>query len=196
MGILMIGTLRGTIILNDDDTLLIEVNSIGYYVFVPLQIKNELRLGDDIFLYTKLVVREDSLTLYGFNDKESRELFELLLGVNGVGPRLALSILSTLKLDVIQRAIYNEQLEIFSRVPGVGKKTAQKIFIHLQDRISTLKVLSPVASYGELDQELIDALVSLGYSVVEAQSAIKFLPKDVPENIEDRLRLALQYFAG
>jgi Holliday junction DNA helicase RuvA len=192
----MIGTIRGTILSIDDDGLVVEVNGIGYHVHVPAPVQSQLRLGENIFLYTKLVVREDSLSLYGFNDKESREIYELLLGVNGVGPRLALSILSTLDVKVIQSAIHNEQLEIFSRVPGIGKKTAQKIFIHMQDRISTWKDLSPVAGFSEMDNEVLEALIGLGYSVVEAQSAVQFLSKDAPERIEDRLRIALQFFAG
>lgn len=192
----MIGTIRGVILANDDDGLVVEVNGIGYLVNVPEPIRIGFRLGENIFLFTKLIVREDSLTLYGFKDKESRDIYELLLGVNGIGPRLALAILSTLESDVIQRAIYNEQIDIFSRVPGIGKKTAQKIFIHLQDRISTLEDLSPVASISESDNELLEALISLGYSVIEAQAAIQFLPRDMPDNIEERLRLSLQYFAG
>jgi holliday junction DNA helicase RuvA len=192
----MIGTLRGNILINDEDGLVVEVNGIGYLVHVPTPVQTQLRLGENIFLFTKLVVREDSLTIYGFENKESREIFDLLLGVNGVGPRLALSVLSSLESEVIRRAIFNEQLEIFNRVPGIGKKTAQKIFIHLQDRISTMKDLSPVASISELDNEVLEALISLGYSVVEAQAAIQLLPRDAPENVEERLRLTLQYFAG
>jgi holliday junction DNA helicase RuvA len=192
----MIGTLRGNILINDEDGLVVEVNGIGYLVHVPTPVQTQLRLGENIFLFTKLVVREDSLSIYGFENKESREIFDLLLGVNGVGPRLALSVLSSLESEVIRRAIFNEQLEIFNRVPGIGKKTAQKIFIHLQDRISTIKDLSPVASFSELDNEVLEALISLGYSVVEAQAAIQLLPRDAPENVEERLRLTLQYFAG
>jgi Holliday junction DNA helicase RuvA len=192
----MIGTLRGNISINDDDGIVVDVNGIGFIVHVPTTLKSQLRLGENIYLYTKLVVREDSISIYGFEDKESCEVFNLLLGVNGVGPRLALSVLSTLETDVIRRAIFNEQLDVFNRVPGIGKKTAQKIFIHLQDRISTTKDLSPIAGYSEMDNELLEALISLGYSVVEAQAAMQSLPKQAPDDIGERLRLALQYFAG
>lgn len=193
----MIGTLRGTISVNDDDGLVVEVNGVGFVVHVPATLKDQSRLGENIFLFTKLIVREDSLTLYGFEEKESCDVFNLLLGVNGVGPRLAMSILSTLDTDVIRRAIFNEQLDIFSRVPGVGKKTAQKILIYLHDRISSLEDLSPVAGFSDVDNEVLEALIGLGYSVVEAQAAIQSLPRDIPkEDIEERLRLSLQYFAG
>lgn len=192
----MIETLRGNVSIIDEDGLVIEVQGVGYHVNVPRPFKNQITLGDNLYLITRLVVREDSLTLYGFEDKESRELFDLLLGVNGVGPRLALSVLSTLDTDVVRRAIFNEQVDIFSRVPGIGKKTAQKILLHLQDRISTLDELAPVAGYTSMDNDLMEALTTLGYSVVEAQAAIQSLPRDAPANLEDKLVLALQYFGG
>lgn len=192
----MIGTLRGNVSVNDEDGLILEVQGVGYLVNVPAPLRKQIRLGDNIYLYTRLVVREDSLTLFGFDNKESCEIFDLLLGVNGVGPRLALSIISTLDPDVIRRAIFNEQVEIFNQVPGIGKKTAQKILIHLQDRISKVEDLAPVAGFSEIDSELLDALTGLGYSVVEAQAAIQSLPKDAPEDIEERLVLTLQYFGG
>lgn len=192
----MIGTLRGNVSNNDEGRLIVEVHGVGYLVNVPALLKNQIRLGDNIFLYTRLVVREDSLTLYGFENIESCEIFDLLLGVNGVGPRLALSVISSLDTDVIRRAIFNEQVEVFNQVPGIGKKTAQKIMIHLQDRISGVEDLVPIAGYGETDNELLEALTGLGYSVVEAQAAIQSLPKDAPDNLEERLVLTLQYFGG
>lgn len=192
----MIGTLRGNVSIIDEDGIVIEVHGVGYQVNVPAPFKNQVLLGDIIYLYTRLIVREDSLTLYGFEDKESRELFDLLIGVNGVGPRLALSVLSTLDTDIIRRAIFNEQVDVFSQVPGIGKKTAQKIMFHLQDRISSIDEMAPVAGYSSLDNDLLEALTGLGYSVVEAQAAIQSLPRDAPTNLENKLILALQYFGG
>jgi Holliday junction DNA helicase RuvA len=192
----MIGTLRGNVSIIDEDGLVLEVQGVGYHVNVPTPFKNQVILGDNIYLFTRLIVREDSLTLYGFEDNESREVFDLLLGVNGVGPRLALSVLSTLDTDVIRRAIFNEQVDVFSQVPGIGKKTAQKILFHLQDRISSIDELAPVAGYSSMDNELLEALTSLGYSVVEAQAAIQSVPRDAPTNLENKLVLALQYFGG
>ena len=120
----------------------------------------------------------------------------ILLGVDGVGPRVALSVLSTLTLDAIQRAIFTDEAEILSRVPGVGKKTAQKIALHLKDKLKPADALSQVAAMSDADSEVLAALTSLGYSVVEAQAAIQSLPKDAPKDVEERLRLTLQYFTG
>jgi Holliday junction DNA helicase RuvA len=139
-------------------------------------------------------VREDALTLFGFETQDARQTFNLLLGVNGVGPRLALSILSTLEVEAIRRAVFHEQSEVFVRVPGVGKRTSQKILLHLQDRIPAAPGLEPVATMSDVDTEVLEALTALGYSVVEAQAALQTIPRDTPEEVEVRLRLALGYF--
>jgi len=113
-----------------------------------------------------------------------------------VGTRLALSIISTLSIDAINRAVASDQFEVFSRVPGVGKKTAQKIAIHLQGKINVdADITGLKSSYQDVDLEVLEALTTLGYSVVEAQSALQFIPKDAPKDIEERLRIALQYFS-
>jgi holliday junction DNA helicase RuvA len=142
-------------------------------------------------------VREDLLALYGFETEADREFFELLLGVNGVGPRMAMAVLSTLSVDAIRRAVASEQSEIFARVPGVGKRTAQKILLHLQDRINSGDMLGmPGVSISNADESVLEALTALGYSVVEAQSAIQSIPRDSADEVEERLRLALKYFSG
>jgi Holliday junction DNA helicase RuvA len=117
------------------------------------------------------------------------------LGVNGIGPRIALAILSVMSVDSIRRAVINEQSDLFARVPGVGKKTAQKILLHLQDKIKDVSGLAQISRYSEIDTELVAALTSLGYSIVESQTAIQSLPKDTSEDLPTRLRLALQYFS-
>jgi Holliday junction DNA helicase RuvA len=119
----------------------------------------------------------------------------LLLGVNGIGPRTALAILSVLSTDAIRRAVVSEQSDVFSRVPGVGKKTAQKILLHLQGRISAEAIAGFTSAITEIETEVLAALTNLGYSVVEAQTAIQAIPRDTPQDIEARLRLALQYFS-
>lgn len=192
----MIASIRGRVLETLIDSVVIEVGGVGLQVYVPAPLKDTLRRGDSAFLHTYLVVREDALTLYGFEHLEGREFFQLLLTVNGVGPRLALAILSTLATDAIRRAVFHEQAEVFSRVPGVGKKTAQKILLQLQDKIVPEIGLEPVGALAEGDGEVLDALTSLGYSVVEAQAAIQSIPRDAPQDVETRLRLALQYFSG
>ncbi len=146
-------------------------------------------------LFTHLIVREDLLALYGFKSIEERDFFLLLLGVEGIGPRIALGALSVLSPDAIRRAVVSEQPEIFSRVPGIGKKTSQKILIHLQGRVKASVGEGPFSAFDEINTQVLEALTSLGYSIIEAQSAIQALPKDAPEFVEDRLRLALQYFS-
>ncbi len=176
------------------DSLIVEVGGVGLQVYIPAPLKDRLSIGDNTLLYTHLVVREDALTLYGFESKDARSIYRLLLGVNGVGPRLALAVLSTLSPDEIRGAVLQEREDVFNHVPGIGKKTAQKIIIHLQDKIPAEAGLAPISVLAEGDVEVVAALSALGYSVVEAQSAIQSIPKDAPEDVETRLRLALQYF--
>ena len=176
------------------DSLIVEVGGVGLQVYIPAPLKDHLNTGDNTLLYTHLVVREDALTLYGFESKDARSIYRLLLGVNGVGPRLALAVLSTLSPDEIRGAVLQERLDVFNHVPGIGKKTAQKIIIQLQDKIPAEAGLAPISMLAEGDVEVVAALSALGYSVVEAQSAIQSIPKDAPQDVETRLRLALQYF--
>jgi holliday junction DNA helicase RuvA len=191
----MIAAIQGEVIGLGDDHLILLVGGIGIRVFTPVEICTKGRIGENYFLHTHLVVREDVLNLYGFLLEEERKFFTLLLGVNGVGPRVSLAILSSLSIDAIRRAVLGEQAEIFSQVPGVGKKTAQKILLHLQGRVEgDLERLGvPIL---DVDTEVLDALTSLGYSVVEAQAALQSIPRDGPTDLESRLRLALQHFTG
>jgi Holliday junction DNA helicase RuvA len=192
----MIATLRGEVIQVEENALVVEVGGAGLRVFVPVLLRGRVKVGEGIVLYTHLVVREDALTLYGFESQAERDLFNMLLGVNGVGPRVSLSILSTLTLDTVQRAVSTEESDILARVPGVGKKTAQKIVLYLHDRLKPADALTRVAALSDQDSEVLAALTALGYSVVEAQTAIQSLPKDAPGEVEERLRMALQYFTG
>jgi holliday junction DNA helicase RuvA len=190
----MIATLRGEIAQVEEHALVIEVGGVGLRVFVPNPLRTRLKAGDILLLYTHLVVREDALVLYGFETQPERELFNTLLGVDGVGPKAALSVLSTLTLDAVQRAVFTDETDVFNRVPGIGKKTAQKMAIHLKDKLKPIDALAGVAAMTDRDGEVLAALTALGYSVVEAQAAIQALPRDAPEDTEERLRMALQYF--
>ncbi len=146
-----------------------------------------------MFLETHLVVREDALMLYGFANQDEREVFLELLKVSGVGPRLALATLSNLSIDTLRMAVSNNQPEALERVPGIGKKTAERIVFQLKDRIAI--VPSPGVAPSEMDEEVVSVLTALGYSPVEAQSAVHSLGKEAPEEVEERVKLALQYFA-
>jgi Holliday junction DNA helicase RuvA len=192
----MIATLRGEIIQVEEHAFIVEVGGVGLRVSVPAPLLARMQVGQGILLYTHLVVREDALSLYGFESQAERELFTLLLGVDGVGPKVSLAVLSTLSLDAIQHAVIAEQSEVLGRVPGVGKKTAQKIVLYLQDRLKPSDSLSKLAAFSDRDEEVLAALTALGYSVIEAQTAIQALPRDAPDDVEERLRLALQSFSG
>ena len=190
----MIATVRGEITHVEENALVIEVGGVGLRVFVPVTLVTRYKAGETVLLHTHLIVRETELSLYGFESTGDRRLFNLLLGVDGVGPKVALSVLSTLNPETIQRAVASEEADLFARVPGVGKKTAQKIALHLQGKIKPVDTLQAVAAMTDVDSEVLAALTALGYSVVEAQTAIQALPKDAPESVEERLRMVLGYF--
>ena len=192
----MIATLRGEVSQIEENALIVEVGGVGMRVFVPTPMRTNAKAGEMIFMFTHLVVREDALTLYGFESQADRDLFNILLGVDGVGPKVALSVLSTLTIDAIQRAIFADEADLLSKVPGVGKKTAQKMALHLKDKLKPTDALSKLAALADYDSEVLAALTALGYSVVEAQAAIQSLPKDAPKEVEERLRVALGYFTG
>ena len=191
----MIASISGKVLLKAPDNVVIEVGGLGMRVYVPTTLSDRLHPGEPIFLHTHLIVRQDLLALYGFETTESRHLFELLLSVDGIGPKSAMAILSVMAPDAIRRAVFNEQAEMFTRVPGVGRKTAQKILLYLQDKIGKIEGLGPVAAMSDAETEVLEALTALGYSVVEAQAALQAIPRDAPQDVESRLRLALQYFS-
>ena len=191
----MIASIQGKVASLDIDSgfAVIVVGGLGYKVFVPHN--TLIRLDrDNVFLHTFLVVREDSLTLFGFSTPMERGLFETLLKISGVGPRIALSIMSTLSIDNLRNAVISERAEILTRVPGIGKKTAQKILFELKDRLSVGLEAIPASAFDDLNSDVMDTLIALGYSIVEAQTAIQALPPDAPDSVEERVRLALQYF--
>jgi Holliday junction DNA helicase RuvA len=192
----MISSLRGTVQHVEHPTFLVlDVNGVGYKVFVPAGVLDDLDgVGRGLFLHTHLIVREDSLTLFGFSSIEQRSLFELLLTVQGVGPRLALAVLSTLSMDVLRMAVQQEQAEVLDRVPGVGRKTAEKIVFALKDKLGASFGVGGLAPINDMDSEVISALTALGYSVVEAQAGLQSIPRGQGATVEDRIMLALQYF--
>lgn len=194
----MIRTVRGVVLQRGKDYLVIEVGSavagMGFKVSVPEPTASQYQEGDTITLQTYLQVREDALALYGFPTVEELSTFELLLGVNGVGPRVALATLSTLTPDALQLAIANDEPALIARVPGIGKRTAQKIVLELKDKFpGSATAFAGLTQVMDEDSEVLEALTSLGYSVVEAQRALQKLPKDV-KGVEERLRLALSQF--
>jgi holliday junction DNA helicase RuvA len=191
----MIDIVTGQIAAVEDNYLVIMIGGVGLRVRVPTTVFDIVDgPGKSITLYTHLAVREDALTLYGFVDHDERALFELLLGISGVGPRLALAVLSTLTVEHLHNAVASEEPEILTRVPGIGKKSAQKIIFELKDRL-VIEPATGLAAISDIDTDVIATLTALGYSIVEAQAALQAIPSDAPENVEERVRLALQYFS-
>lgn len=192
----MIASIEGRILARQRDALIVELGGLGLRVFAPADVLTTARAGEVIFLHTHLHVREQELTLYGFDSQADLELYQLLLGVSGVGPKSALAILSALPADALRLAVSQEQPAVLSRVPGIGKKTAEKIVLELKDKVGATEGLPPeLAALNEADAEVIDALTALGYSIIEAQRAVQALPRDV-RDIEERLRLALASFGA
>ncbi|MBL8154790.1 MAG: Holliday junction branch migration protein RuvA [Anaerolineae bacterium] len=191
----MIASIQGTVSTTGKDFVVVVTGGIGFKVFVPHSTMDRIDPSEETFLHTTMIVREDSLTLYGFATSSEREVFDILLTVNGVGPKLALAILSSLSLDSLRNAIVSERAEILTRVPGIGNKTAQRILIELKDKLKFGQDTAPVSMFDDVNTDVIDALVALGYSIVEAQTAVQSLPSDAPPSVEERVRMALQYFA-
>ena len=189
----MIASVEGRINARTQDALIVNVGGVGLRVFCTQPALAAARQGELVLLYTHLVVREDDLTLVGFATEEELFLFENLLRVQGIGPKLALSVLSFMAPDTLRLAISQEQPELLSRVPGIGKKTAQKMVLELRDKIGAPELAEGLAALTEADAAVIDALTTLGYSVVEAQRAVQGLPRDVTD-VEERLRRALASF--
>ena len=163
----MIATLRGEITQVEENAIIIETGGLGLRVFVPKPLRERTKAGEAIFLFTHIVIREDDWKLFGFEFQADRELFTILLGVDGVGPRTALAVLSTLNLETVQRAVFSDEPDLLSRVPGIGKKTAQKMVLYLHDRLKPISGLEKIASMSDADSEVLAALTALGYSVVK-----------------------------
>ncbi len=189
----MINSISGTVSQINDNAITIDIMGIGFEVFVTHNTAMDLSVGHPIHLHTHFIVREDAMSLYGFRDIEEKNMFIHFLGVGGVGPKSAMGILSNLSMDNIRRAILSEEPAFFSKVPGIGKKTAQKILIHMQGKVPSMPG-ETFQKMSDTDDSVLEALINLGYSVVEAQAAVQALPKDTPDTIEDKLRIALQYF--
>lgn len=192
----MIASLNGKVSFTLPEGVVLDVNGVGYLVHVPAPFKDRLKPGEAAFFFVSTIVRQDAISLYAFETLEGREYFHLLIGVDGIGPKMALNILSVMTPDAIRRAVFSEQADLFSRVPGVGKRTAQKIQLYLHDKVTRAEGFMAAPGISDVDTEVLAALTALGYSVVEAQSAIQSIPRDAPDDVENRLRLALGYFAS
>ncbi|OKB64246.1 Holliday junction DNA helicase RuvA [Serratia marcescens] len=204
----MIGRLRGNILEKQPPLVLLEANGVGYEVHMPMTCFYELpELGQEAIVFTHFVVREDAQLLYGFNDKQERALFRELIKVNGVGPKLALAILSGMSAQQFVSAVEREEITALVKLPGVGKKTAERLVVEMKDRFkglngdlfnnsSEISLPSAAANTPEVDAEAeaASALVALGYKPQEASRMVSKIAKpgaDCETLIRDALRAAL-----
>ena len=191
----MISRLRGTVLSIKPPVAILEVGGVGFKVSCSQAVLDNLDLGRTADVHTHLIVREDELSLYGFASEEEVSLFQTLLTVSGIGPRTALSMLSRMQPEALREAIVNDRVDVISRVPGIGKKTAEKVIFALKEKLGGLDTAPSMPTLTAVDTEVINALTSLGYSVAEAQAALSSLPKGEKMDLEDKLRRSLGYFA-
>ncbi|CDG95391.1 Holliday junction helicase, subunit A [Xenorhabdus bovienii str. puntauvense] len=205
----MIGRLRGTVLEKQPPLVLLEINGVGYEVHMPMTCFYELpEIGQQAILFTQFIVREDAQLLYGFNDKQERALFRELIKVNGVGPKLALAILSGMSAQQFVTAIEQEAITSLVKLPGVGKKTAERLVVEMKDRFKGLNgdlfnqsndinlpaVAKQANSNADIEAEAASALVSLGYKLQEASRMVSKVAKpgaDCETLIREALRAAL-----
>jgi Holliday junction DNA helicase RuvA len=184
----VIGRLRGTIVERGRETIVLEVGSVGYLVSVTPRTLSDLPgVGEEVVLHTHLHVREDQLALFGFGTTSDKELFGMLLGVSGVGPKVAMSILATMTYEQLGIAVASDDIAALTAVPGIGKRSAQKLLLELKPKMDVLEDASMVA--GPMG-ELREALEGLGYGADEIRGTLVEMPNDLP--IEELLKRSLQ----
>ena len=195
----MIGHLKGKIISKNPPEVLLEVGGIGYEILCPMSTFYQLdKASEDTLLFTHLSIKEDAHTLFGFITKDEKSIFRELIRVNGVGPKVALAILSHLSVNALIECISNEDADLLAKTPGIGKKTALKLIVELQDRLSKLELVGSPGSTNEFKQsgnpnnmQAIEALQSLGFKTKEANKMVSKI-SDQNLSTEQLIRLALQ----
>lgn len=189
----MIASISGTIRHKDLHNLVIDVGGVGHKVFVTTDTALERELGESVFLWTHLAVRETALDLFGFSEREELEVFELLITISGIGPKTALGILNVASPTMLRQAVANDDTSYLTKVSGIGKKNAEKIVLELRDKLVTTKDDKRADLRSEGDA--LEALVSLGYSERDARDALKQVPKET-EGASERVKRALKLLAS
>lgn len=200
----MIGALQGTVLDKNENSLLLQVGGVGFRVFVSPLLTADLNSGEELSLRTHLVVREDELSLFGFQQQAELDFFRLLLSVSGIGPKAALNILSYLTLDNILAALSREDHTVFTTAPGVGPKMARKIVLELKDKAARKFTMAEqptpisggVSSAGQAAREAAEALLALGYTTAVAEQAVKEAAVLLPEAAGDSGQLIRQALKG
>ena len=202
----MIAFVRGTAVDMTENSVIVEAGGIGYEIYMTGTDLSQIHMGEEVKIHTYFNVREDAMQLYGFRSKDDLQMFKLLLGVNGVGPKAALGVLAGITADELRFAILSDDVKTLSKAPGIGKKTAQKLILELKDKMKLedafeLKLAheqeKAVAGLGEISdgrQEAVEALVALGYSSTDALRAVRKVTDVAPDDVEGLLRAALKNF--
>ena len=202
----MISFIRGTVADLTETSVIVESGYIGFEINMTGNALAQLHIGQEVKLYTYFQVREDAMVLYGFFSKDDLQVFRLLLGVNGVGPKAALGVLARITADELRFAVLSDDVKTLSKAPGIGKKTAQKLILELKDKLSLEEAFeqklaneqaqTTVAAAGMTDarQEAVEALVALGYSSTDALRAVRKVTDVDPEDVEAILKAALKNF--
>ncbi len=198
----MISYIRGELVSIEDDKVIVDVNGVGFGIFMPAQSMNLLpSVGEEVKLHTYMNVREDAMQLYGFLTRDDLQVFKLVIGVSGIGPKGGLGILSKLSADELRFAVMAHDVKTISSAPGIGKKTAEKLIIELKDKLSIDDVLTreeesvtTVSGHAsnQVQAEAVQALVALGYGNSEALKAVKKVSILENTSVEDVLKQALK----
>jgi Holliday junction DNA helicase RuvA len=192
----MIASLQGKLELLSGDWAIINVSGIGFQVYLPTSTLSNLgAVGREVKLHTHFQLREDSATLYGFASPEELGLFQTLISVTGLGPKLALAMLSAMNAEQLTLAIATDNADLLTQISGVGKKLASRIVLELKEKLGAGLVGIP-AQVAQENTEVLAALTSLGYSAAEASRAIASLPQEEALSLEEKVKLALQYFTA
>ena len=190
----MIASLEGIIDAVSKDGLIVNVNGIGFKVTVTTSVLSEMGItGREVKLYTHFHVREDDMSLFVFGSLDELKLFETLISVSGLGPKTGMAMLSAMSADQVAMAIASGSVEILTTIPGIGKKTADRLILELKDKVGGVMISSPAGKAAQENADVVSALVSLGYSVQETTKAVNALPSGKKLTLENKVKLALQY---
>ena len=193
----MISSLHGKVESLGSDWAIINVGGIGFQVYMPTSTLSTLgAIGKEVQLYTHLHLREDNATLYGFASSEELTLFQTLIGVTGLGPKLALAMLSGMSVEQLVTAIATGSADLLTVIPGIGKKVASRIVLELKEKIGAGWITTPTTQLAQENTDVLAVLTSLGYSAAEATKAVATLPATSDLSLEEKVKLALAYFGG
>lgn len=201
----MYAYIKGTVAAVDGGSVVLDNHGIGYQIYVPGTVLDDLSIGDEVKIYTYFSVREDAMQLYGFLSQDDLDLFRLLITVSGIGPKGAVGILSAMSADDLRFAVLSDDAAAISKAPGIGKKTAQKVILELKDKLNLEEALEKQQDHiekasaakggnGSAQSDAVMALEALGYSGTEAMKAVRSAAEENPEaKVETLIKAALRF---